>query len=342
MDDYSIKVLSWLGISMVTTYRILWVKLYTSIREEEDKRNENIKILTKLITNDTKELLQWMKEDQLINTCKKEETISFPESVKFQTLSIKTNSSLFTCRIIVLQNPMTDKDTFMKWVRTRENMLTVCTEDEKETLTELISVNHQKISKLILKDTTKFIDIIKGLKDTLDEKTKHDIKTLIETKWLSPSNTYRYYDLIVLSKTSNKETMTDLGERALCEPGCPSALNITLTKVELKWEEPIIGTDFIHFYQIFCEEQSSSRRWFFETPRNDCNFVVEELKPNTKYAFKIQAVKNGQNKGPISKTLTVSTLEISCDRMAEFSYILFYIAVLIWFTYLLCYSLTAT
>lgn len=125
--------------------------------------------------------------------------------------------------------------------------------------------------------------------------------------------------------------------RALFEPGCLSALNITSSKVELKWKEPSIGTDFIRFYQIFCKEQSSSWTCLLETPKHACNYVVEGLKPHAEYAFKIQAIKNGENKGTISQTLIVSTLEISCDRTAELVYVSFYFAVLIWFTYILTY-----
>ncbi|CAG2228798.1 PTPRS [Mytilus edulis] len=124
--------------------------------------------------------------------------------------------------------------------------------------------------------------------------------TQIELKWDEPSVGADCIDFYQIRKNTSV---------AVFEPGCPSALDITSTKVELKWDEPSVGSDFIHCYQIICKEQSNSRRCLFETPRNDCNYVVDGLKPNTEYAFKIQAIKDGKIRGPYSGTLTVSTLK---------------------------------
>ncbi|CAG2249207.1 unnamed protein product [Mytilus edulis] len=95
----------------------------------------------------------------------KGDTNLFPESITFQTLSIKTNSLLFTCRIIVLQNPKTDKETLIELVRTKENMLTVCTEDEKKTLTEWIKDNKQKITKFAIESLVRSRENVKTRTD---------------------------------------------------------------------------------------------------------------------------------------------------------------------------------
>ncbi|XP_063398313.1 uncharacterized protein LOC134683126 [Mytilus trossulus] len=329
---------------MVTTYRILWVKLYKNIRQAEErnkrKRNENIKILNKLITNDTEALLNWMKDDQTDTTWM--EPVTKHESIKFQMVLLVDEFVNFTYRIIVLQNSTVDKEALLKWIGENVKKITVCNRDDNKVVTKLIKDNYSTLTDSIVNDKKTFISMIAGDHEKLDEKTKQDIKTLTEMNWPSSSNTYRNYDIIVLPKTSNKKTMTELGARALLEPECLSALNITSTTVKLKWVEPSGGTEFIHCYQIICKEQSSSVPYFSETPRNACIFVVEGLKPNTEYAFKIQAIMNGGYKGPISQTLTVSTLEISYYRMAEFLYVLFYIAVLVWFTYLFCYTVTTS
>ncbi|XP_052066011.1 uncharacterized protein LOC127705694 isoform X2 [Mytilus californianus] len=368
MDDYSIKVLSWIGISLVTTFRSFLFKS-SELRKEEDgltnDRRERFKsllcsseptteqTLIDLIKHDTNNLLKWIRgdiqtipkwmngDDPKIPEWTKGETTTLPEPMTFQMVSFNRKSSLVTFRIIVLQNLTVDIETLIKWVGENENMCTVCTEEDKKTFREWISDNQQTITKSITKDSMTFNDMIKGLDNTLDEKTKQDIKYLTGTKGRSSFNTYRHYH-IVLSKTSNKNTMTEIGARAMFEPGCPSALNITSTKVELKWDEPSVGADFIDFYKIMCEEKRICVTCFFETPGSSCKYVVEGLKPNTEYAFTIQAIKKGGNKGTVSQTFTVSTLEITFDRTAELLYVLFYIAVLIWFTYLFCYTVTTT
>ncbi|CAG2249209.1 PTPRS [Mytilus edulis] len=310
MDDYSIKVISWIGISFVTTYRIVLLKppervlvpverggLISNRRE----RNEGFpclpepsteQTLRNLIKQDTDNLMKWIRgdvqaihklmkgNDKKIPEWTKGETNTLYESMKFQVISFNRQQSLLTFQLIVVENLTTDQETLIKWVEENDKMCTVCSEEDKRILTEWISDNQQTITESISKDTMKHYNI-------------------------------------VLSKTSNKNTMIEIGDRALCELGCPSALNITSTKVKLKWDEPSVGAEFIDFYKIMCEEKRICVTCFFETPGNSCTYVVEGLKPNTEYAFKIQAVKNGQNRGPFSNTLTVSTLEISCDREAE-------------------------
>ncbi|CAG2232885.1 PTPRS [Mytilus edulis] len=271
MDDYSTKVLSWLGISMVTTYRILWVKLYKNIRQAEErnkrKRNENIKILNKLITNDTEALMNWMKDDQTDTTWM--EPVTKHESITFQMVLLVDEFVTVTYRIIVLQNSTVDKEALLKWIGENVKKITVCNRDDNKVVTKLIRDNYSTLTDSIVNDKKTFISMIAEDHEKLDEKTKQDIKTLTEMNWLSSSNT------------------------ALLEPECLSALNITSTTVKLKWDEPSGGTELIDFYQIICKKQSSSVPYFYETPRNACIFVVEGLKPNTEYAFKIQAINNG-------------------------------------------------
>ncbi|CAG2252311.1 unnamed protein product [Mytilus edulis] len=282
----------------------------------------------------------------------------------------------------VLQDKKTDNkpltycilhNTIIERIQSNNESPPECILEDKETMTEGSPQDKETMTEGSLQDKETMTQGSIQDKETMTASTTHIralfepgcpsalniTTTKIELKWEEPSigtDFIHFYQIICEEQSSSWTCLFETPKHAcnyvvkglkpnaedLLEPGCPSALDITSTQVELKWEELSKGTDFIHFYQIFCEEQSSSRRYLFETPRNDCNFVVEGLKPNTKYAFKIQAVKNGQNKGPVSKALTVTTLEISCDRMAEFLYVLFYIAVLIWFTYLFCYSLTAT
>ncbi|XP_063399369.1 uncharacterized protein LOC134684001 [Mytilus trossulus] len=371
MDDYSIKVISWIGISFVTTYRTVLLKPPEQVLVPLDgggrisnKRewNEGLpclpepsteKTLRNLIKQDTDNLIKWIRgdvqiiqklmkgNDKKIPEWTKGETDTLHESMKFQMISFNRQPSLLTYQIIVVQNLTTDQETLIKWVEENDKSCTVCSEEDKRILTEWIIDNQQTITESITKDTMQFYEMIQGLDYTLDEKTKKDIIMLTKTTGRSSINTHRHYN-IILSKTSNKNTMTEIGERSLFEPGCPFALNITSTQIELKWEEPSVGAGFIDLYRIMCEEKHISVTCFFETPGNSCTYVVEGLKPNTEYAFKIQAVKNGQNRGPFSETLTVPTLEISCDRMAELVYVLFYIAVLVWFTYLFFYTVTTT
>ncbi|VDI47986.1 Hypothetical predicted protein [Mytilus galloprovincialis] len=406
MDDNSIKVLSWIGISMVITYRSFFLDSTIGISQIFYPRRKpcydiselirkNIKILTVSITEDTDFLITWIKRvEQTSIIWKTGETKPLPESIKFQMVSVNGNSEV-AYQIMVLPKHSPDKEACIKQIKGNEENMTDCDEEENNTLTEWLSQYKETIIQSIRKDAMTFIEILKGDSKFLDENIRKDIDSLTRTPRLSCKGMCRYYYTIILTKTTSnkgtsteyilhdnetppeciledKETMTEgslqdketMTEdslqdketmtqgsiqdeetmtastkhmRALFEPGCPSALNITSTKVELKWEEPSIGTDFIHFYQIFCEEQSSSRTRLFETPKLACNCVVEGLKPNAEYAFKIQAIKNGGNKGTISQTLTISTLEISCDRMAELVYVSFYFAVLIWFTFILTY-----
>ncbi|CAC5400682.1 PTPRS [Mytilus coruscus] len=198
-------------------------------------------------------------------------------------------------------------------------MFTVSSEEDNQTLSKWICGNQQTIKASITKDTMTFTDMIKGFNDKLEEQTKQDITTLTEMKGLSSSYMYRHYN-IVLSKTSNKETMTDMirhynGARALFKPGCPFAINITSTTAELTWDEPKVCADFIHFYKIICEEKYNSVTCFFETPENASTFVVEGLKPHIEYEFKIQAIKNGGNKGTTSQTLNFGNLLRSNFRL---------------------------
>lgn len=122
--------------------------------------------------------------------------------------------------------------------------------------------------------------------------------------------------------------------RELCEPGCPSAIDITPTTIQLSWDEPIAGADW---YEIKCEQKHISVVFYYKTSGNSSKYIVKGLKRNTEYEFTIQAVKKEVNKGPYSKPLKVSTSVISNYGIAELLYICFYIVVLIWFTYLLCY-----
>ncbi|VDI38862.1 Hypothetical predicted protein [Mytilus galloprovincialis] len=209
MDDYSTKVLSWLGISMVTTYRILWVKLYKNIRQAEErnkrKRNENIKILNKLITNDTEALTNWMKDDQTDTTWM--EPVTKHESIKFQMVLLVDEFVTVTYRIIVLQNSTVDKEALLKWIGENVKQITVCNRDDNKVVTKLIRDNYSTLTDSILNDKKTFISMIAGDHEKLDEKTKQDIKTLTEMNWLSSSNTYRNYDIVLSKPISNEGTM---------------------------------------------------------------------------------------------------------------------------------------
>lgn len=122
--------------------------------------------------------------------------------------------------------------------------------------------------------------------------------------------------------------------RELCEPGRPSAIDITPTTIKLIWDEPIVGADW---YEIKCVQKHISVVCSYKTSENSCKYIVKGLKRNTEYEFTIQAVKNEVNKGPHSKPLKVSTSVIANYSIAELLNNCFYIIVLIWFTYLLCY-----
>ncbi|XP_063399425.1 uncharacterized protein LOC134684066 [Mytilus trossulus] len=209
MDDYTIKVLSWLGISMVTTYRILWVKLYKNIRQAEErnkrKRIENIKTVIKLITNDTKALINWMKDDQTDTTWM--EPVTKHESIKFQMVLLVDESVTVTYRIIILQDSTADKKELLKWIGENIKQITVCNRGDNKLVTEWIKHKYSTLTETIVKDANTFINMIAGDHERLDEQTKQDIKTLTEMIWLSSSNTYRNYDIVLSKPISNKGTM---------------------------------------------------------------------------------------------------------------------------------------
>lgn len=210
------------------------------IRKEEDspdcgdrERNKGLlclpepsteQILKNLIKQDTDNLMKWIRgDDQILQKLMKGndkkipewtkgETDTLHESMKFQMISFNRQPSLLTYQIIVVHNLTTDQETLIKWVEENDKTCTVCSEEDKRTLTEWISDSQQTITESITKETMKFYKMIQGLDYTLDEKTKQDIKKLNNTKGRSSINTYRHYN-IVLSKTSNKNTMTEIGER---------------------------------------------------------------------------------------------------------------------------------
>lgn len=224
---------------MVTTYRSFLSKP-SKIRKEEDspdcddrERNKGLlclpepsteQILKNLIKQDTDNLMKWIRgDDQILQKLMKGndkkipewtkgETDTLHESMKFQMISFNRQPSLLTYQIIVVHNLTTDQETLIKWVEENDKTCTVCSEEDKGTLKEWISDSQQTITESITKETMKFYKMIQGLDYTLDEKTKQDIKKLNNTKGRSSINTYRHYN-IVLSKTSNKNTMTEIGER---------------------------------------------------------------------------------------------------------------------------------
>ncbi|XP_063399427.1 uncharacterized protein LOC134684068 [Mytilus trossulus] len=178
MDEYSIKLLSWIGISLVTTYRS-YLSKPPILRKEEDcpdcddiKQNKGLlclpepskeQISMNLIKQDTDNLMKWIRgdvqiiqklmkgNDKKIPEWTKGETDTFHESMKFQIVSFNRQPSLLTYQIIVVQNLTTDQETLIKWVEENDKSCTVCSEEDKRILTEWIGDNQQTITESIMK-----------------------------------------------------------------------------------------------------------------------------------------------------------------------------------------------
>ncbi|XP_052066005.1 uncharacterized protein LOC127705690 [Mytilus californianus] len=225
MDDYSIKVISWIGISMIITYRRYFLSSTEKISKKEEQITyrgrkpydgvsesirKNIEKLSVSIKEDTDFLITWIKGvEQTSAIWKTGETKTLPESIKFQMVSVNGESAEVVYRIIVLPKPTADKEALIKQIKENEENVIVCDKEENDTLTEWISDNKETIIKSIGKDTITFIGIIKGDNKLSDDNIRQDIDILTKIPWLSCRGMFRHYSIILSKTTSNKETSTE-------------------------------------------------------------------------------------------------------------------------------------
>lgn len=149
--------------------------------------------------------MNWMKDDQTDTTWM--EPVTKHESIKFQMVLLVDESVTVTYRLIILQNSTVDKEALLKWIGENVKQITVCNRDDNKVVTAWIKDNYSTLTDSIVKDANTFINMIAGDHDRINEQTKQDIKTFIEINWLSSSNTYRNYDIVLSKPISNKGTM---------------------------------------------------------------------------------------------------------------------------------------
>ncbi|OPL33587.1 hypothetical protein AM593_02627, partial [Mytilus galloprovincialis] len=293
-------------------YRIMVVPKHTPDKEAFIKRIKgNEENMTDCDEEEKNTLTEWLSQykETIIQSIRKD-AMTFIEILKgdsnFLDENIRkdidslTRTPRLSCRgmcryyTIILAQTTINKERPTEYILHDKETSTECVlqniERDNKALTYCILHNTiiERPSKCILED-----------KETMTERSLQDKETMTE------------------GSLQDKETMTahTTHMRELFEPGCPSAIDITPTTIQLSWDEPIAGADW---YEIKCEQKHISVVCYYKTSGNSSKYIVKGLKRNTEYEFTIQAVKKEVNKGPYSKPLKVSTSVISNYDFAAF------------------------
>ncbi|CAG0885348.1 unnamed protein product [Darwinula stevensoni] len=74
-------------------------------------------------------------------------------------------------------------------------------------------------------------------------------------------------------------------------PGAPKALEVTKDTIQLSWEPPCHGLEFVEGYQVSYRPLTCDDEWFeHAVTENIVNATIKDLIPNRRYAFRVRSV----------------------------------------------------